>query len=109
MPAENFSESSSSGSKSPDNDLKKLSGTQTFQTVFRVSQPGQKKHEFHPRKAHKKSRAGCLTCKKRRVKVCCIKKATLKLQLTETYSATKGNRNAKDAIPGVFNVATQQN
>ncbi|KAJ5745305.1 hypothetical protein N7520_010487 [Penicillium odoratum] len=40
----------------------------TFQTVFRVSLPGQKQNAFHSRRAHKKSRAGCLTCKKRRVK-----------------------------------------
>ncbi|KAJ5913006.1 hypothetical protein N7504_001889 [Penicillium tannophilum] len=39
-----------------------------LQTVFRVSPPGQKQNGFHSRRAHKKSRAGCLTCKKRRVK-----------------------------------------
>ncbi|KAJ5723538.1 hypothetical protein N7488_001573 [Penicillium malachiteum] len=40
----------------------------SLQTVFRVSPPGQRKQEFHSRRAHKKSRAGCLTCKKRKVK-----------------------------------------
>ncbi|KAJ5672924.1 hypothetical protein N7507_002051 [Penicillium longicatenatum] len=43
-------------------------GARNLQTVFRVSPPGQKSNGFHSRRAHKKSRAGCLTCKKRRVK-----------------------------------------
>ncbi|KAJ5536360.1 hypothetical protein N7513_009546 [Penicillium frequentans] len=43
-------------------------GARNLQTVFRVSPPGQKQNGFHSRRAHKKSRAGCLTCKKRRVK-----------------------------------------
>ncbi|KAJ5524424.1 hypothetical protein N7494_011074 [Penicillium frequentans] len=37
-------------------------GARNLQTVFR------KQNGFHSRRAHKKSRAGCLTCKKRRVK-----------------------------------------
>ncbi|KAJ5108514.1 hypothetical protein N7456_005189 [Penicillium angulare] len=40
----------------------------TLQTVFRVSPRGPRQSEFHSRRAHKKSRSGCLTCKKRRVK-----------------------------------------
>ncbi|KAJ5175443.1 uncharacterized protein N7482_001320 [Penicillium canariense] len=45
------------------NDVKKL------QNVFRVTVEGKKQLSgFHSRRAHRKSRAGCLTCKKRRVK-----------------------------------------
>lgn len=41
-----------------------------LQTVFRVAlQSNKQSSGFHPRRSHKKSRAGCLTCKKRRVKV----------------------------------------
>ena len=40
-----------------------------LQTVFRISVPEKKNKEFHARRAHKKSRGGCLTCKRRRVKV----------------------------------------
>ncbi|KAF9883461.1 hypothetical protein FE257_003459 [Aspergillus nanangensis] len=38
-----------------------------WQTVFQGSNP-KDGIVFHPRRAHKKSRAGCFTCKKRRVK-----------------------------------------
>lgn len=46
-------------------------GARQLQTVFRVSVPGRKKQEavYYARRAHKKSRNGCLICKKRRVKV----------------------------------------
>lgn len=42
-----------------------------LQNVFRVTLQTRKQISgFHSRRAHKKSRAGCSTCKKRRVKVC---------------------------------------
>ncbi|KAJ5103032.1 hypothetical protein N7532_003561 [Penicillium argentinense] len=44
------------------------SDRQQLQTVFRISLPGKKQKTFHARRAHKKSRGGCVTCKKRRVK-----------------------------------------
>jgi hypothetical protein len=40
-----------------------------LQTVFRVSPREKRDKTFHARRSHKKSRGGCLTCKKRRVKV----------------------------------------
>ncbi|KAJ5988457.1 hypothetical protein N7481_003667 [Penicillium waksmanii] len=39
-----------------------------LQTVFRVSPREKRDKTFHARRSHKKSRGGCLTCKRRRVK-----------------------------------------
>ncbi|KAJ5223612.1 hypothetical protein N7468_008154 [Penicillium chermesinum] len=39
-----------------------------FQTVFRISPGKRQTHIYHSRRPHSKSRSGCLTCKKRRVK-----------------------------------------
>lgn len=40
-----------------------------LQTVFRISPREKKDKTFHARRSHKKSRGGCLMCKRRRVKV----------------------------------------
>lgn len=67
MPSEHShsDDNSSTSTEAGTNDGKRL------QNVFRVSlQAKKQKPEFHPRRSHKKSRAGCSTCKKRRVKVC---------------------------------------
>ncbi|KAF7718612.1 Fungal Zn(2)-Cys(6) binuclear cluster domain-containing protein [Penicillium ucsense] len=56
-------ESSSTSADADKNNLK------PHQTVFRVTlQTRKKPTEFHARRAHKKSRAGCVTCKNRRIK-----------------------------------------
>lgn len=57
-------DTSSSSVEAVTNDAKRL------QNVFRVTLQAKKQNsEFHSRRSHKKSRAGCSTCKKRRVKV----------------------------------------
>lgn len=62
-------DTSSTSGDAGTNDPKRL------QNVFRVTlQPKKEISGFHPRRAHKKSRAGCSTCKKRRVKVRSITK-----------------------------------
>jgi hypothetical protein len=65
------SERGSSGRTPPDDHSAETGSTgRHLQSVFRIKVSGQKQeHVYHTRRAHKKSRGGCLTCKKRRIKV----------------------------------------
>lgn len=65
------SESGSSGLTPPDGHSAETGSTgRHLQNVFRIEVSRKKQeHVYHARRAHKKSRGGCLTCKKRRIKV----------------------------------------
>ncbi|KAJ5300426.1 uncharacterized protein N7443_005428 [Penicillium atrosanguineum] len=95
------SESSSSGHTPLDNPLAEAGLTgRHLQNVFRIAVHGKThEHVFHARRAHRKSRAGCLTCKKRRIKCdeqkphCqrCQKKGIQCDYSTESNSSLDGN------------------
>lgn len=99
-------DNSSTSTEVGTNDAKRL------QNVFRVTlQAKKQKPEFHPRRSHKKSRAGCSTCKKRRVKVCAMNNygdLILNLKYWSEFSVMNKSRNVWNARRRGLHVATHQ-